>query len=282
MIPALQASTIVTPSLLRKWRLEEGEKPSEVSEPWMIKLPTKLMPREIEPFTMFVLQRMRERESGTAGYVTNIKLKEEAGDGGPLKSVSFRYYPEAAAASSDNQLIIQRSEGDHLNIRLLCLPGEYRHARGTVRDTATYIRELILQWKSITFDIATPYDPSLTQLYTLASIYNPTSLYIATTQPIPDEEINLLRRRLVTEGIRPPRIVISRANRLDFEQCMKTAEELVSNADVVCVSGEPDALCTALAIEATTQKKSTCFVVDPRPTDVRKQNPFEILEVVNV
>ena len=281
MIPALQASTIVTPSLLRKWRLEEEEKPSEVGEPWTIDLPTKLMPREIEPFTMFVLQRMRERESGTAGYVTNIKLEEEAGDGGPLKRVSFRYYPQAAA-SSDNQLVIQRSEGDHLDIRLLCLPLEYRHERGTVRDTATYVRELILQWKSVTFDVATPYDPSLTQLYTLASIYNPTSLYIVATQPIPDEKMDLLKKKLIIEGLRPPRIVVSLVNRLDIEQCMETAEDLASRADVVCISGEPDALCTALAVKAKTQRKTICFVVDPRPTEVRKRNPFEVLKIVNV
>ena len=90
--------------------------------------------------------------------------------------------------------------------------------------------------------MATPYDPSLTQLYTLANIYNPTSLCIATTQPIPDEKIDLLRRRLVTERVRPPRIVISQANPLDLEQCMKTAEVLIPNADIVCVSREPDVL----------------------------------------
>ena len=144
------------------------------------------------------------------------------------------------------------------------------------------MRELILQWKAATFEVATPCDPHLTQLYTLVNIYNLTSLYIAATGPIPDEKMDLLKKKLTMEGPRPPRIVVSLVNRLDIEQCMNTAEDLASRADVVCISGGPDALCTALAIEAKTHGKMICFVVDPRPTEMRKRKPFEVLRLVNV
>ena len=63
---------------------------------------------------------------------------------------------------------------------------------------------------------------------------------------------------------------------------MKTAEELASRADVVCISGEPDALCTALAINATIKKKTICFVIDPRPMKIRMKNPFRTLKIVNI
>jgi len=63
---------------------------------------------------------------------------------------------------------------------------------------------------------------------------------------------------------------------------MKTAEELASRADVVCISGEPDTLCTALAINATIQKKMICLVIDPRPMKVRMKDSFQNLKIVNV
>jgi len=97
------------------------------------------------------------------------------------------------------------------------------------------VRNLILEWNAMEFEVATPFNPSLSQLYTLVTAYHPTSLYIATTQPIPDEKIDSLERRLITEGLRPPRMVISRVDPLDMEQCMKTAEELASRADIVCI-----------------------------------------------
>jgi ABC-type lipoprotein release transport system permease subunit len=43
LIPALRASTIITPSLLRKWTLRQSVKPRDEGQPWMIDLPIKLM-----------------------------------------------------------------------------------------------------------------------------------------------------------------------------------------------------------------------------------------------
>ena len=42
LIPAIKASTIVTPSYLRKLRFREDEKPREEGEPWVIELPIKI------------------------------------------------------------------------------------------------------------------------------------------------------------------------------------------------------------------------------------------------
>ena len=132
------------------------------------------------------------------------------------------------------------------------------------------------------FEIATPFDPSLGQLYTLVNAYAPTTLYIAAVELDVGEKLEPFKRVLVERGLRPPRLVISRVEALDVEQIMKTAEELVSRADVVCISGEPAALSSALAMNAARQNKITCYVVDPRPKEQRMKNPYESLKIVNV
>ena len=278
VIPALRASTIVTPSLLMKWSISKAVKPRETGQPWVLDLPVKLRARELEPFMGFIQKRIRE--SSMTGYsTTDISLKET--DRGPSKRLTFKYSEQPDLAWSRNELLIQRAEGkDYFEAKLLCTPS--RDLEKAVRNTATHLRNLIFEWNAMEFEVATPFDPSLSQLYTLMNAYNPTSLYIGTTQPIPDEKMDSLRNRLVADGIRPPRIVISRVNPLDIEQSMKTAEELVSRVDVVCISGEPDALCTALAINATIQKKMICFVIDPRPMKVRIKEPFQTLKIVNI
>ena len=281
LIPSMQASTIVTPSLLRKWRIGGSERPTEAGRPWVIDLPIRLLPRELEPFTGFMLERLREGSSRTADkvdFVTGVRL-EETSDSGPLRRMSFDYYPTPAVRSR-NELVIEQAGSGHLDVKLLCLPAQ--NAEEAVRGAATYVRSFILEWNAKTFEVASPYDPSLSQLYTLVNTYDPTTLYIITTEPNLMERLDPLKSVLIMEGLRPPKFVISRVDPLDIEECMKAAKELVTRANIVCVSGGPDALCTALAINAKIQKKTMCFVIDPRPMRARTDDPFQVLKVVNM
>jgi ABC-type lipoprotein release transport system permease subunit len=87
LIPALRASTVVTPSLLRKWRLDDATKPREAGQPWIIDLPLKLKLRELDSFVDFTERRLRYNEYGWA--VSEIKLQEEETETGPEKKLSF-------------------------------------------------------------------------------------------------------------------------------------------------------------------------------------------------
>ncbi len=168
----------------------------------------------------------------------------------------------------------------HCRLLLFCIPSEGREE--TVHKAASFVRKLIFEWNAIEFDVATPFDPSLGQLYTLVNAYAPTTLYIATTEPDIGERLETFNKALVARGLRPPRIVTSRVKALEVEQTMKAAEELVSRADVICISGEPAALSSALAMNAARQNKITCYVIDPRPKKQRMKNPYETLKIVNV
>ncbi len=276
LIPALQASTIITPSLLRKWSLRQSVKPREEGQPWVIDLPIKLMPKELEPFIGFILKRMRE----SAPEVTDIELEEEVADGRLLKRISFKFSLPDRTAWSENELAMERTKEVHYDLKLLCIPS--KEMENTVHKAASFVRRLIFEWNAIEFDVATPFDPSLSQLYTLVNAYTPTTLYIATVEPDVSERLEPFKRALVERGLRPPRTVVSRVEALEVEQIMKTTEELVSRADVICISGEPAALSSALAMNAARQNKIICHVVDPRPKKQRMKNPYEDLKIVNV
>ena len=281
VIPALRASTMVTPSLLRRWRFDRSERPTKVGQSWVMRMPVKIMSRELEPLTAFILKRLQESKG--ADYVLDVSLEE---DMDRERRFSFTFLSRTEKSSiqeqSKNELLIKRAEdGDYFEGKLFCFPSRSLGG-GIVHKTATYVRKLIFEWNAKEFDVATPFDPSLSQLYTLVNAYNPTSLYIATPQLMIEEKIESLKRKLVMEGLRPPRMVISQVNPWDMEQCMKIAEELVSRVDIVCISGQPNALCTALAVNATLQKKMICYVIDKRSLAVRMKDPFQILRIVDV
>jgi len=284
IVPAMKASTIVTPSLLRRWHLGEEGTPRKVGQEyvWTVDLPVKLRPREVEPFLGFIQKRMREKASSSMGYITDMNLTEEQTKAGPIIRLSFKMiFSQEQNFWSDNVLVISRTEGDnYFNVKIICTP--HRNPRMPVIKTVSYVRQLIFEWDTLTFEVATPYDPSISQLYTLVNAYTPTTLYIATTDLDMGDKLESLRRRLEWEGIRPPRFVISRMNPLDINQCLKAAEEIVMKADVVCVSGKPEAITSALALAASKHNKMICYVVDPRPEKERMRRPFETLKIVNL
>jgi len=282
VIPAMKASTIVTPSLLRRWHISADIQPREAGQPWVIDLPVKLRRRELEPFIGFIKKRMMKKTSSTLEYITNIKLTEEETEKGPLIKLAFRMvFSQERIFWSENILIISKAEGqNYFDAKIICSP--VRDLRMPVIKTVSYIRQLIFEWDTLTFEVATPYDPSLSRLYTLVNAYTPTTLYIITTDLDIADRLESLRRRLEWEGVRPPRFVISRINPKDINQCLKIAEEIVKKVDVVCVSGKPEAISSSLAVAASRRNKMMCYVVDPRPEEERLRNPFQMLKIVNI
>ncbi|RLI45037.1 hypothetical protein DRO64_03030, partial [Candidatus Bathyarchaeota archaeon] len=279
LIPALRASTMITPSLLRRWRLDVNM-PAVDKHGWSLELPIKLRKRELEPFIGFIMMRLRERRSGLAWAISDLSLQENPEDKDALKRITFKVYLEEFGWS-DNELIISRDErSGYYNVKMICKPHWRSHE--AVFEVASYIRRIILEWDALTFEVAAPYDPSLRQLYTLINIYAPTSLYVITSEPEIKDEINALKRRLEIEGIKPPKFIISHVDPLNVKECMKMAEYIVSRVDVVCISGEPSSISASLAMSALKQKKMICYVIDPLPPEERMKKPFEVLKVMNL
>jgi len=279
LIPALRSSTLVTPSLLRKWTIGENENPIRADKPWVLDLPIKLTARELEPFTAFVVKRLREDGSS---IVDRINLEEEPFEKGIRRKISFEYYLPEKVGRTRNELIIQ-PVGKEYDLKLVCtLHGSTPHPRDLIHIAATYVRKLILEWSAATCKVVALLDPYMTRLYNLVNTYNPTVLYVISTLPDTHEKMESFRDALVLRGIRPPMFDISHVDPKDLEHVMKTIKELVSKADVICVSGEHATLCAALAIEAVKQNKIICYVIDNRPIEERMRNPFQDLKIVSL
>ena len=63
---------------------------------------------------------------------------------------------------------------------------------------------------------------------------------------------------------------------------MKIVKDLVSRADIVCVSGENVLFCSALTMEAVKQNKTICYVIDDRSVEERMKNSFQDLKIISM
>ncbi|MBS7615329.1 hypothetical protein KEJ18_06345 [Candidatus Bathyarchaeota archaeon] len=278
LVPSLKASTMVTPSLLRKWRIGENEKPRKVGQPYIIYLPLKLMPREIDSFTGFVLKRISDYSQS---IISKLGVEDETTEKGVVRKIGFEYFI-LRGGKTDNKLIIKPEDGSQFSLVLYCVPASPSQQDEEVHETASFVRKILFEWNSMTFEVATAYDPTLSQLYNLINSYNPTSLYIITVHHDVEQRLETLKQALVTKGIRIPRFIISKVDPYNIANVMKVAEEIVSRADVVCISGEPPSVVSALATYAARNKKIECYVVDKRPMEVRMKYPFQELKIENI
>jgi len=284
LIPALRSSTLVTPSLVRKWRMSDEERLKSIDGAWVLDLPIKLMSREIEPFTAFIIKRLQEDEGVGMRTVDRVRIEEGPSDKGIARTIGFDYYfPEQGR--SENEIIIQRGEGKKYDLKLRCtFRGVPSNPMDTIHIAATYVRKLILEYSAASCEIVTLFDPYLSQFYNLVNAYNPSTLYIISSPAYPntDEKIETFKKALISRGIRPPKFFVSHVNPMNIDQTIKAVKDLISRADIVCVSGEHNMLCTALAIEAVRQKKIICYVVDDRPIEERMKNPFQNLKILSL
>ena len=283
LIPASRSSTVITPSLLRKWSVKKVDRPREVNEPWIFDLPIRLIAKEIEPFTSFIVRRLQKDESEYVRRVGGVKLVEEPPEKGALKKISFDYYLVEKAGRTRSDIIIQEGEeGYQLKLIVRIVESSSAYHKVLVQTTVAYVRKIILEWSAATCEVLATFDPYLSRFYNLVNAYSPTTLYIISAEPDVQDKIDEFRESLISRGIRPPKFAVSHVDIGNLERTTEIIKDLVSRADIVCISGEDAFLCSALAIEAAKQNKIICHVIDDRTAEERMKNPFKDLKVTRL
>jgi len=279
VVPAVKASTVVTPSHLRRWRPEEEEKPREEGEPWTVELPVKIRPREVDFFWAHIERSLRDLAEGSIERVEKIESLEEESANGPVKRVTFDYFTGETRRQlhTNNELIIERPlTEEYYKARLLSFPD--RNFEEAVLKTSALIRRFIFEWNAQKVAVVTPFESSLNQLYSLVCYFNPETLYVVAETDV-SGDLEPLRKILEKEGIRIPRIFIVQTKSLDLGDCIKMAEDLVLKAGIICISGDSSLICVALTLAATKLKKKMCHVIPPSH---RIDDPFQVSKVAAI
>lgn len=144
--------------------------------------------------------------------------------------------------------------------------------------TSKLVRQLIFEWNAQKVAVVTPFESSLNQLYSLIHFYSPEFLYVVAETEV-SGKLDPLKRKLEREGIRVPRVSVLRMRSPDLDDHVRMAEDLVSKAGIVCISGDSAAICVALALAATKLKKTMCHVIT---SDQGSRNPFQVSKVVTM
>ncbi len=153
IIPAIKASIIATPSLLRKWKITVEEKPRTAKEPWVLKIPLGLRKEELKNFFDFMEKRLEKYASGLVEEVVDLKISETEKE----PRLSFTYVFTEKRTVTDNELIpVKIPRSDHYTIKLVSQPrmskqgvyAEMLNDEAQIRQTASFIRRLTLEYSA--------------------------------------------------------------------------------------------------------------------------------------
>lgn len=140
---ALKSSVVITPSLQRRWRMEE--EPTNLIGPWEIRIPVKLLNSEVDAFTRFVLRSLRALEKDPYKRTSSIKVAE--GGGGVEARIDFIYKAARTAAGelyTRNTFIVYIDPEGEVVVTL--------SSRGTRRwshEVGSLMRMITMRWSTL-------------------------------------------------------------------------------------------------------------------------------------
>ncbi len=148
-IVAIRGSVIITPSLLRRWRVEE--KPHNQSEPWVFTLPFEVRNSNINQFMAYVRSHLELYKNGVNPNIGRVRQVDDETPKSVTKRIKFTYFWGKGTLDgflTINELVaIERREEEVYALKLISKGDE-----GWVYKTASFIRELILRWSAVKED----------------------------------------------------------------------------------------------------------------------------------
>jgi len=146
-IQARGASTIATPSQLRKWKIEE--KPRVQGEPYVFLMPTKVRREDLEFFVSYIEKRLQDYGRGGDFSIEQVKRIDEETSEEIATHLTFRYLNQVPMEHfiANNDLVIVRKRKDSIStVKLVSRSHDIGEKH--FRRIADLFRRLILEWST--------------------------------------------------------------------------------------------------------------------------------------
>jgi len=136
---ALRSSIVITPSLTRKWKMDEGE--GGFNKPWIIPVPVKIEAADVDSYVTYLVERLRGLENDQVRMTTRITVETRR----EVRTISFIYKSYQATTGNfytKNYVFIEPSEGVY-GVRLESAGGQ-----DWAHETGTLVRLITMEWSN--------------------------------------------------------------------------------------------------------------------------------------
>ncbi|MBO3753401.1 MAG: hypothetical protein FGF53_00745 [Candidatus Brockarchaeota archaeon] len=252
-IPALKAAKIATPSLLRRWRIEEKTVREGV---WMVRIPVRIPSEKVEMFVNYLYERLPQSSTALELVISDVTREEKLDENGNVSySVSFKYGKGGNRPFTALTTIEVKKDGEDY--------AAYVHAKSlyavllesNAHEVITHVRKLVLEWSTLRFNVAVVVGESIEYAAMIVRKYRPQFLIVYSRTDV-GSRVRELRRRVRSEGIWPPTIEVRRVESRDMSMLVEKLSEEILNIDAICLDSDDGLLSSALAIAAIRLNKN--------------------------
>ena len=140
-LAALRNSVVITPSLMRRWRVDRSK--GGFQDPWRIDVPIKLKPEEVEPYLDFMYNELTVLKSHPTQITSSIKRMREEGP----RKMSFVYKSAQATTGNfytTNELFIRPQPNGEYTVELYSVGDhDWVHVAGSL------VRRLTMDFSTV-------------------------------------------------------------------------------------------------------------------------------------
>ncbi|MBO3799014.1 MAG: FtsX-like permease family protein [Nitrososphaerales archaeon] len=252
-IPALKAAKIATPSLLRRWRIEEKTVKEGV---WTVRIPVRIPSEKVEMFVNYLHERLPQSSTALELVISDVAREEKLDENGNISYlVSFKYGKGGNRPFTALTTIEVKKDGEDYAAYVYAKSLYAVMLESNAHEVITHVRKLVLEWSTLRFNVAAVIGESIEYAATVIRKYRPQFLIVYSRTDV-GGRVRELRRRVRSEGIWPPTIEIKRIESRDINTLVERLSEEILNVDAVCLDSDDGLLSSALAIAAIRLNKN--------------------------
>lgn len=262
IVPSLKASTLVTPSLSRRWKIEAERMDRDV---WSLLIPAKIAEEKLSLMASQFCERLKDY-SGLAIelIVDDITLEDVLDEEGRrLPKIRFTYGRGGNRPFTSHNLIdFKRSELGKYDVLLTTKITSInpKFADNYIRDVGSFVRKLVIDWASSKARVVVALGNSYDYILEFIKVYHPQQI-IALTRRDAAAKLRDLRSRIRAEGLWPPALDIKEVASQTAPELLREILPEVKRADMVCIDSDDGLLSSVLLAAATLAKRRVGTVV---------------------
>ncbi|MEM1508377.1 MAG: ABC transporter permease [Thermofilaceae archaeon] len=250
--PAMRAVLLAVPSLKRRWTPESevvGREDAERAVELVTTIPVVIRDsQEAESFTKFVASRLEEMRAHKVS-VFNVEVFEESFEQGRNYKVYFEYAQvEGRAFKSYNTIAVKKTDKYYtveLHSRVVTIFTSF--ANQCLRDVASLVRELALQWSARSGRVALFIRSSQELVKEAVTLLSPRYLLVFT--PEDSERLKkILDQSLKRLGYRAA-LEVRSLSQVQFEKVPYEVKDKLQEVDIVYINSDDKSL-SSLALKA--------------------------------
>jgi len=143
---ALHSSVVITPSMLRRWKVE---KEPPMGEPWVFDLPFRLRKEELDSLFDYLTKRFRTYllRMGIDENIGGIRYSEDENQDISTRRVHFNYRlaQKSRIGSFPFQLVAKKGRGEEtFSFEVVCRGG----SEETIKETVSFVRMSMIEWSA--------------------------------------------------------------------------------------------------------------------------------------